>query len=247
MPRTAKAYITVVLCTGAAVLLLAARSWNPTNLVPFFTLLGFVAISSTLKMRIPGIESTVSPNFVFLLVGMTVCSFSEVVALALVAALVQTLWTAKRPRLVQVAFSVAALVLSASAAFECSRLLLSASASHSPLVFAVLAGSIYLPLNTALVSAVIGLVSGKPFLEVGRACFQSVFPYFMGGMVFAGLVSNALPRVAVWNAAVALFPMVVLGYLYAQGSEKTAALATVQHDSMANEGLVEVRSYRPRR
>jgi hypothetical protein len=247
MPRTAKAYITVVLCTGATVLFLAARSWNPTNLVPFFTLLGFVAISSTLKMRIPGIESTLSPNFVFLLVGMTVCSFSEVVALALVAALVQSLWTTKGLRLVQVAFSVAALVLSASAAFECSRLLLSASASHSPLVFAVLAGSIYLPLNTALVSGVIGLVSGKPFLRVGRACFQSVFPYFMGGMAFAGLVGNAIPRIAVWNATVALFPMVVLGYQYAQIHAKTAALATVQHDSMTNEGLDEVRSYRQRR
>ena len=71
MPRTAKAYITVVLCTGAAVLALAARAWTPTNLVPFFTLLGFAAVSSTLKMRIPGVESTLSPNFVFLLVGMT--------------------------------------------------------------------------------------------------------------------------------------------------------------------------------
>jgi hypothetical protein len=247
MPRTAKAYITVVLCTGAAILLLAARSWDSTNLIPFFTLLGFAAVSSTLKMRIPCIESTLSPNFVFLLVGMTVCSFAEVVALALVAALVQSLWTAKGPRLIQVAFSVAALVLSASAAFECSRLVLGASTSHSPLIFAVLAGSIYLPLNTALVSAVIGLVSGKPFLQVGRACFQSVFPYFMGGMVFAGLVSNAVPRFAVWNAAVALFPMVVLGYLYAQSRAKTAALAPVRLDSLANEELAEIRSYRPRR
>src|SRR5580700_5595092 len=86
MPRKARVYIVLVICTGAAVLLLAARSWSPASLAQFLTLLGFAAVSSTLKIRIPRLESSMSPSFVFLLLAMLCSSFSEVVAIALVAA-----------------------------------------------------------------------------------------------------------------------------------------------------------------
>ena len=104
MPRIAKAYIGLIIGSGAAILLLAAGSWTSSSLRQFAIFLGLAAISSTMKVRIPGIEGTMSPNFVFLVLGMAVCSFSEVTAIALAAALVQSLWAAKQPRLVQVAF-----------------------------------------------------------------------------------------------------------------------------------------------
>jgi hypothetical protein len=247
MSRIAKGYIALVLCSGAAVLLLAARSWSSANLTQFLMLLGFAAVSSTLKIRIPGIESSMSPSFVFLLLAMSCSSFSEVVVIALVAALFQSLWAAKRVRIIQVAFSAAALVLSASFAFEFSRVLLGASASNSAVILAVLAGSLYLPLNTALVSAVIGLVEGKSLVQVARVCSECALPYFMSGIVFAGLVSSAFPRSTVWNGAVALFPIVVLGYLYSQIRTRTVAPALIQPVSMEAEELVEAGSYRPPR
>jgi hypothetical protein len=214
MPRTAKIYISMILGAGAAVALVAAGSWSSASVPQFAMLLGFAAVASTFKLRIPGLESTMSPNFVFLLLAMLCCSFSEVVAIAFAAALVQSLWAAKRARLVQVAFSAAALVLSASAAFQAAHFLLGLSASTSPVIFAVLAGSIYLPLNTGLVSCVIGLVEGRSVMQVARNCYECVFPYFMGGIVFAGLVSGAFSRSTVWLGASVLFPMTVLGYLY---------------------------------
>ena len=214
MPRTARIYISLIVSSGAAVLLIAAGSWTSASLSQFVMLLGFASVSSTLKIRIPGLESTMSPNFIFLLLSMLCCSFSEVAAIALVAALVQSLWAAKRPRLVQVAFSAAALVLSATVAYQSAHLLLGRSSSISPLGFAILAGSLYLPLNTALISAVIGLVEGRPSFEVARICYQCVFPYFMGGLLFAGMVSGAFSRSTVWQGAAVLFPVAVLGYLY---------------------------------
>jgi hypothetical protein len=248
MPRKAKTYITLVLISGAAVLALAASSWSSANLAQFLTLLGFAAVSSTLKIRIPGIESTMSPNFVFLLVAMICCSFSDVVAIALVAALVQSLWAAKRARLIQVAFSAAALVLSASVAFQCAHFLLGLSASNSPVVFAVLAGSLYLPLNTALVAVVIGLVEGRSLVQVGRVCYESVFPYFMGGVLFAGLVTGAFSRSTIWQAATVLFPVSVLGYLYSLSRIPMVALAPFRPAPMRDEEqeLVEAGSSLPR-
>jgi hypothetical protein len=248
MPRIARAYITLALISGAVALLLAARSWSSANLAQFLTLLGLAAVSSTLKIRIPGIESTMSPNFVFLLLAMLCCSFSEVVAIALVAALVQSLWAAKRARLIQVAFSASALVLSASVAFQFTHFLLRSSAANSPAVFAILAGSLYLSLNAALVSAVIGLVEGRSFAYVARICYECVFPYFMGGVVFAGLVSGAFSRSTVWQGATVLFPVTVLGYLYCLSRTPTVALAAFRSAPAAVEEkeLVEAGSSLPR-
>src|SRR5215467_7756078 len=115
MPRVAKAYIALVVASGTTVLLFAAGSWSSANLRQFVIYLGLAALASTFKIRIPGMECTMSPNFVFLLLGMATCTFSELVAISLTAALVQSLWaSAKSPRFVQVAFSGAALVLSST-------------------------------------------------------------------------------------------------------------------------------------
>jgi hypothetical protein len=59
-----------------------------------------------------------------------------------------------------------------------------------------------------------GLVGGKPLIQVARICYRYVFPYFAGGIVFAGLVSGAFSRPTVWRGAILLLPVIVLGYLY---------------------------------
>jgi hypothetical protein len=246
MSRIAKAYIALIICSGAMVLLFAAGSWSSSGLRQFLTFLGLVVVSSTLKVRIPGIEGTMSPNFVFLVLATAFCSFSELVAISLVAALVQSLWTTKRPQLVQVAFSTAALVLSSSLAYQASYLLLGSSTVISPVAFVILAGSLYLPLNTALVSAVIGLVDGKSLPDVGSRCYQYVFPYFMGGIVFAGLVSGAFPRSTAWRGAIVLIPVILLGYLYSMSVSPAVATAPIQSAHTEDEESVEVGSGLPR-
>jgi hypothetical protein len=243
MPRTAKVYIALILVAGAAALLFAAGSWSSVNLPQFFTLLGFAAVASTLKLRIPGVEGTMSPNFLFLLLAMLTCSFAQLIAIALVSALVQSLWSARHPRLVQVAFSAAALVLSAAAARESAYLLFGRDAAHSPVSFVIFAGALYVALNTALVSAVIGLAERKPLRQVARICCESVFPYFLGGTAFAGLISSAFPHTTVWNSAVALFPIVVLAYLYAQTRTRALASGPIQHARIEDEELLEVGSH----
>src|SRR5690348_18471266 len=119
MPSLAKAYIALVIAAGTLLLLLAAGSWSSGNLRQFAIYLGLAAVASALKVRIPGMESTMSPNFVFLLLGMAVLPFSQVVAITLTASLVQSLWASvKRSRLVQVVFSATALILSSGLAYK---------------------------------------------------------------------------------------------------------------------------------
>lgn len=215
MPKNAKAYIALVIASGTTLLLLAAGSWSSASLRQFAIYLGLAALASTLKVRVPGLEGTMSPNFVFVLLGIVTRSFSEVVAISLTAALVQTLWaSSKRPRLIQAAFNAAALIVSAGAAYEFARAAVPADGAQTAVAAVVLAGTLYFSLNSAFVSTVIALVEARPLKQVGRKCYEQVFPYFMGGILFAGLLSGAYTRSAAWRSALALVPVVLLGYIY---------------------------------
>jgi MASE9 protein len=243
MPSQAKTYIALVISAGTLLSLLAAGSWSSTNLRQFAIYLGLAALASALKVRIPGMESTISPSFVFLLLGMVALPFSQVAAISLAAALVQSLWaSAKRPRLVQVAFSAAALVLSSSLAYKFAHLVLAGSATESAVVCVILAGSIYFPVNSGLVSMVIGLAEGQPFKQVCQRCYQWAFPYFMGGIAFAGLVSGAYAPSMLWKGALVLLPAAVLAYLYFANLTACVASATMPVSSSEEEEYAEVHS-----
>jgi len=215
MPKAAKAYIALVIAAGTALVLFAAGSWSSSNTKQFVIYLGLAALASTLKVPVPGLDSTVSPSFLFLLLGMTVCEFPQVVVISLTSAIVQSLWaTAKRPRLVQVAFSSAALVVSSSLAFEFSRRLLIGNSAEFSVSRVILAGSLYFPLNSALVSAVISLVEGQALSRVFARCYETLFPYFVGGIAFAALVSGFYSVATAWKGALLIVPVVLLSYLY---------------------------------
>src|SRR5215831_7421761 len=215
MSKIAKSYIALVIASGMALLLLAAGSWSSANLKQFALYLGLAALASALKVRIPGMESTISPSFVFLLIGIVALPFSQVAVISLAAALVQSLWASgKRPRLVQVAFSAATLVVSSALAYKFAHLVLAGSATDSAVVCVILAGSIYFPLNSALVAIAVGLAEGRPIKQVSAHCYEWVFPYFMIGIAFAGLVSGVYTPSAIWKGALVLLPTMVLTYAY---------------------------------
>lgn len=243
MPKTAKAYIALVITSGTLPLLLAASSWSSANLRQFAIYLGLAALASALKVRIPGIESTMSPNFVFLLMGTVALPFSHIAVISVTAALVQSLWaSAKRPRLVQVAFNAAALVLSSSLAYKFAHLVLAGSATDSATVCVILAGSVYFPVNAGLVSVVIGLAEGQPFKQLCLRCYQWAFPYFMGGIAFAGLVSGAYAPSMLWKGALVLLPAAVLAYLYFSNLTARVASATMAVSASKEEEYAEVHS-----
>jgi MASE9 protein len=228
MPSLAKSYITLVIASGVLLLLVAAGSWSSANLKQFAVYLGLAALASALKVRIPGMEGTISPSFAFLLLGMVALPFSQVAVISLAAALVQSLWaSAKRPRLVQVAFSAAALVLCSSLAYKFAHLVLAGGTADSAVVCVILAGSIYFPVNSGLVSMVIGLAEGQPFKKVCQRCYKWAFPYFMGVIAFAGLVSGAYAPSMLWKGALVLLPAAVLVYLYFANLAARVASATM--------------------
>src|SRR3989475_10754526 len=170
MPNTAKAYIALILAAGTVIVVLAAKSWSSPNLPAFSAFLGLTLFASTLKVRIPGFTGNISPNFVFLLIGMAAFRFPEVIAASLAAALLQSMWRPKQSlQLVQVAFNAATLVSSSAVAYGISHVAVRQIGTLSSLAVILLAGSFYMPLNTAFVSTAVSRGDRKP---VRQGCYQ---------------------------------------------------------------------------
>src|ERR1700719_1067036 len=218
MSRAAKWYIALVVASGTGILLLAARWWSSASLAQFVALLCFTLFASTLKVRSPGMTSTISPNFAFLLIGIAFFSFSQVIVTAAAAALVQSVWRPQgRPQMVQSLFSAAALVISSAFAFTTSHLLVRPFDNSNVAALAVLAGTLSFFMNTALVSIVVGLTEGQPIKQVGQHCYEWVFPYFAFGIVVIGLMSGSFSTMTAWRSSLQSAPTMALAYLYFLG------------------------------
>jgi hypothetical protein len=221
MSSVAKWYIALVLASGTVILFLAARWWSSASLEQFAALLCVTLFASTLKIRIPGMTGTVSPNFAFLLIAISVLSFSQAIAMALGAALVQSFWRAKtRPRMIQVLFNAAALVLSSAFAFVASHFMVRPVDGATVVSLVLFAGTLYFSMNTALVSIVVGLAERQPVRMVCQRCYEWVFPYFVLGIVVTGLVGGSFSMTHAWRSSLQVAPAMILAYLYFLGRSK---------------------------
>lgn len=211
MSSMAKLYIFTVLLAGAALAVCCALApWQgDSRRLAAFILVTLLA--SALKVKLPGLESTVSAGFVIFLVAAAQFSLAEGCLLAGISALIQCYWKSRaRPSLVQVAFNVSALALSVAAAFWLSPLVVSRTLIPA---FAVVAATIYFVSNTLIVSAVVGLVSGTPVLDVWQRCHAGVFPYYLVGAAVASVMTLTGAKVG-WVPEIAVFPAMILAYVW---------------------------------
>src|ERR1051326_4497940 len=109
----ARAYIASNMLLGAVSIWRAAVLWNPQDLRRAFIYLAFAILASPLKVVLPGINSTMSVNYVCILVSVSTLNMGNAVFIALACTLTQCLWNVKcRPQAIHLAFNL----MSASAA-----------------------------------------------------------------------------------------------------------------------------------
>src|SRR5579864_1767919 len=206
MPSLAKAYIATIAAVATALLSAVAYQWNPRNLGQFVLFFALAMVASAMKVRLPGLKTTISISFVFILVGIALFSFGETVLIGLGGALVQSLWKSQtRPKPVQVLFNAACLTVCTAAAFAASHYVLALLSLYSLPAMMVLGAAVYVALNTGLVSLVISLVEQRPLRELWSTCYEWTFPYFLLGAAVAGLASLA-GRSTTWGAALLVLP-----------------------------------------
>src|SRR6266851_5097013 len=238
MPSLAKAYIAMIAAVATAVLIVVAARWTPENLGRFFLFFALAMVAFAMKIRLPGFKTTISINFVLILIGIALFSFGETVLIGLGGALVQSLWNSQtRPKPVQVLFNAACLTVCTATAFWASHNIPPMFGLNSLAAMMVVGACVYVVMNTGLVSLVISLAEGRPLRELWSSCYEWTFPYFVLGAAVAGLASAA-GRGTNLGVALLVVPLMYFVYVYYRMRIMRAVLEEIADASRENEGLL---------
>jgi hypothetical protein len=238
MPSPAKIYIALIATLATAALAVAAYQWKPAHLGQFVLFFALAMVASTMKIRLPGLKTSISTNFVFILIGMALFSFGETVLIGLGGALVQSLWRPlQRPKAVQVFFNGACLTVCTAAAFWASHALPVFLSSSSAAARMTVGACVYVVLNTGLVSLVISLAEGQSLKQLWPQCYEWTFPYFLVGAAVAGLASAA-GQGSNFGVTLLVVPAMYFVYVYYRMRIVRAVLDNISTVSHENETVL---------
>jgi diguanylate cyclase (GGDEF)-like protein/putative nucleotidyltransferase with HDIG domain len=227
MQLRAKIYIGLYYGGGLACLLYAARHWSCADPLHFVCHLLTALIASGLKVQVPGIMSTISVSYVFVVLSMIEFGYPETAVVASMAILAQSLWKTRRaPRVLQIGFNLAAIDIAVSAAYAVYRLL--GSQGQTIPVRVALAAICYFLVNTLSIAGVIALTENRSIRKIWNECYFWSFPYYLVGGALAAVISICNARFG-WQMVFLGLPVVYVIfrsyrlYLGKLESEKTHA------------------------
>src|ERR1700733_7756237 len=208
----ARAFIAAMALAAFGCCAFAFFHWRSTDPVKFGCYLAAALLASSFKVTLPGIEGTLSMNFLFTLVGILEMSLPETLLIGLVSTLAQFYWKpARRLKMVQLIFNLSQVTVSSAAAYGVYKLV-SVYVLHAPGPLALLAAAItHFACNTAAMSTIIGLTEDKPIPRVWTESYLWSFPYYMVGAAIAGMISF-LNRHIGWQASLLILPPIYLMY-----------------------------------
>jgi diguanylate cyclase (GGDEF)-like protein/putative nucleotidyltransferase with HDIG domain len=211
MSNTAKIFVAAMVCLGAAVMGAALLHWESASLVRFCCYALIAVMASVLKVRLPGIDGTMSVNFLFILLGIMELSLPETLVIGCAAGLVQCLWTAQQ-RLdpVKITFNVSMLANAAAISYVSYHRLVLWLGDIRPTAL-MIAALIYFVANTLPVSIIIGITENKSFRHIWSNCYFWSFPYYLVGAAVVGLVSFVNRRVG-WQTSLLILPIIYWVY-----------------------------------
>jgi hypothetical protein len=199
----------VVAILGAATFLFAVTTWRADDRSRFIAYVLLACLAGAMKVRLPGMHGTYSLSFLFVLIGAIELTFSETVMIAVPSMVVQCVWRpAVKPPALQVAFNGAACGLSAAVAYFAGRV-----RPHDQVVLNLLlsAGAYFLT-NTVLASLAVSFAQSLVFQRVWGAWFRLSLPYYLTGIVVAGVIIF-FNRHFGWLFSLVLLPVMYLEYL----------------------------------
>lgn len=207
MPVRARVFIVITAACGVAALWTACLHWHSSDPLKFACYLGISILASTLKVRLPGMESTMSVGFLFVLLGVQELSLGETLVMGCIGALVQCLWkTKRRPEALKVIFNVfsdtANSIWLTYFAYHATEKVLTAS---MPLLLLMAAMTYFLG-NTVSLSIVIALAERRSARKIWLETYFWGLPYNLAGAAVVGCASFA-NRYVGWQSALLIIPV----------------------------------------
>ena len=207
-----KLFVGVTACVGVVALGCALSHWQSHDPMRFLCYLAVAILASGLKVQLPGIDGTMSVNFLFILLGVMELSLPETLVIGCTATLVQSVWQArKRLDPVKVLFNVAGMMANASALTYSSFHWLSARFGSNKPILLMVAALVFFFANTLPISVVIALTEGKSSRKVWSECYFWSFPYYLVGAAAVGLV-GIVNRAAGWETSLLVLPLIYWVY-----------------------------------
>src|SRR5579871_788664 len=207
MPMRARVYIALTAMAGIAMLGNAFLHWQSHDPLRFACYLVIAAMAGTMKVRLPGIEGTMSVHFLMILLGILELSLPETLMIGCVAALVQTVWNLnQRPKPVRIIFNVLSMTVNAVWISYYSYHALEKPLNHSLPLLLVVAVCVYFLSNTMAVSIVISLTERRSLRKIWTETYFWSFPYYLVGAAVVALVSVANRRIG-WESALLILPV----------------------------------------
>src|SRR5437899_9879742 len=179
-----KAFVGATSLLGAAVLVSALSHFHSADLTRFCCYLAVAILASGLKVQLPGIDGTMSVNFLFILLGVMELSLPETLILGSAAVVVQCFYR-DRPSPIQVTFNLCASAFATAVAYDVSHLAIGEGWSSSHPLLLGLAASTYFLANTGSIATVISLTERKALNKIWVDCYFWSFPYYLVGAAFA--------------------------------------------------------------
>ena len=196
------------------VLVTSLLHWHVNDPLKFSCYLLIGVLAATMKVRLPGVDGTMSVHFLFVLLGIMELSLPETLVIGCAAAAVQSLWKLKRqPELVKVVFNVFGMTANAVwltyLAYTYAAPFLR---SGRPVLLVVAAGAYFLS-NTVPVSVVIVLAEGRSLRQIWKDTYFWSFPYYLVGAALVGGIDFANQH-AGWQSSLLILPVMYLIYSY---------------------------------
>jgi diguanylate cyclase (GGDEF)-like protein/putative nucleotidyltransferase with HDIG domain len=212
MSFRARLFIGATAALGIAALAHALLHWQSVDLTRFVCYLLVAVLASSLKIQLPGIDGTMSVNFLFILLSVLELNLPETMVLGCTATLAQCLLGTRQKLVpIKIVFNVFsmmanAIVLSYFAYHDLQRVL---GAGTLPLL--VITALVFFLANTVPVAVIISVTEGKPAYKVWTECHFWSFPFYMVGaaVVFAvGFISKQVG----WQTSLLVLPLVYWVY-----------------------------------
>ena len=196
---------------GVSVFAYALSHWQSTGWERFSCYLLIGVLSSGLKIQLPGIDGTMSVNFLFILLGILELSLPETLIVGCTATLVQCLWQARQKVLpAKVIFNVFMMANAVALSYFTYRRVAGILGENTPLLLVVTALLFFLA-NTIPVSVIISMTEGKSPRKVWADCHFWSFPYYIVGAAIVFMVGFANRHVG-WQTSLLVLPPIYWVY-----------------------------------
>jgi diguanylate cyclase (GGDEF)-like protein/putative nucleotidyltransferase with HDIG domain len=256
-------FISLVALIGTSVFAYGMLHWHSQDVIRLAVYVLIAAVASGLKVSLPGVNGTMSVNFLFVLLGIVELNLPETLLIGITGILTQSLWKSRKVTAVHLIFNLGGNAAAIGASYAAYQYIDNGPFGHSLPLSLIAAASIYFLANTVPIAIVISLTEHKSIQKVWKECYFWCFPYYLFGAAITGL-AHLINRYAGWETSLLAFPAVYWIYrsyrLYLERLEKekshveemaslhlrtieALALAIEAKDHTTHEHLKRVRVY----